>query len=76
MPELIVTRIRRCQYCDREMLCPPLEYEQNPFCTVCLTERIDKATPVGAVRWRREGNYVIAEVARKRLSDAHERQRG
>jgi hypothetical protein len=72
MPEIILTQIRRCRYCGREMTCPSIEYEQNPFCTVCLPERMGKATPRGGVQWRREGNYVIAEVARKRPSNGHE----
>jgi hypothetical protein len=75
MAEIILVRVRRCRYCGREMFCSPLEYEQNPFCTVCLSERIDKATPAGGVRWRSEGNYVIAEAARKRHRGVHGRSR-
>jgi hypothetical protein len=76
MFEIILTRIRRCRYCRREMSCPSLEYEQNPFCTVCLPERIGKATPRSGVQWRREGNYVIAEAARKRPPNENEPPRG
>jgi hypothetical protein len=76
MPDTILARVQRCRYCRREMPCPPLEYEQNPFCTVCLTERIGQATPVGGVRWRREGNYVIVESARKRPSGARKHPGG
>jgi hypothetical protein len=70
MPEIILTRIRRCRYCKREMSCSSLEYEQNPFCTVCLPERIRKAKPRGGVQWKREGDYVIPEAGRKRPSNA------
>jgi len=76
MPEIIPSRIQRCRYCGREMSSPPLEYQQNPFCTVCLTERVGNASPTGGVRWRTEGNYVIAEVSRKRPSGAHKRHQG
>ena len=71
MPEIILTRIQRCHYCEREMSCPSLEYEQNPFCTVCLNERVAKAAPRDRTYWKREGNYVIAEVARKRPSSVN-----
>lgn|SRR5580704_8933928 len=40
---MIPARVRRCRYCGREMTCPPLEYEQNPFCTACLPERVARA---------------------------------
>ncbi len=73
MPEIILTVVRRCRYCQREMFRPPLEYEQNPFCTKCLTERVQKAAPAGGVRWKKEGNYVIAEGVRKRPSNGRER---
>ena len=65
MSEIILTRIQRCHYCGREVSSPPLQYEQNPFCKFCLAERTAKASPRGSIRWRREGNYVIAEVSRK-----------
>jgi hypothetical protein len=76
MPEIILTRIRRCRYCKREMSSSSLEYEQNPFCSVCLPERVDRATPRGGVAWRREGNYVIAEAVRKLPPNEHEPHRG
>lgn len=63
MAEMILTRIQRCHYCGREMSVPPLEYQENPFCTVCLPERISGAMPPGKIQWRREGDYVIPEVA-------------
>jgi hypothetical protein len=73
MPEMILARIQRCRYCRREMSTPPLEYQENPYCAVCLRERIGKALPRGRMRWRTEGKYVIAEVSRKRPSNARER---
>lgn len=34
-------KIYRCKYCNREMKASG--YNQNPFCQVCLPERIEKA---------------------------------
>gem|GEM_PF-2413832 len=76
MPEIILTRIQRCRHCGREMSCPPLDYEQNPFCAVCLKERVGKASPRGGVRWRTEGQYVIAEAVRKHPPSAHKHRQG
>ena len=76
MPEGILTRIRRCRYCGREDFRSLLEFEQNPFCTVCLKERIGDATPPEGVRWRREGDYVIAEAARKPPPSGQKHRRG
>jgi hypothetical protein len=56
------------------MFGPPLDYEQNPFCTECLAERVDQASPHSAVEWRTEGHYVIAEAPRKHPSSARGRQ--
>jgi hypothetical protein len=63
MPEMILARVLRCRFCQREMTCAPLTYEQNPFCSACLPERVAQATPAGGVRWRREGSYFTSEVA-------------
>jgi hypothetical protein len=73
VPEIILVRVQRCRYCQKEMSCSPLEYEQNPFCTRCLTERTEKAAPVGGVRWTRRGNYVIAQAPQ--ISPSGERER-
>ena len=59
MPEMILARVLRCRYCRREMTGSPLSYEQNPFCSMCLDARVADATPIGGVRWRREGDYFI-----------------
>jgi len=73
MAEVIFERILRCRFCRREMNCSPLTYEQNPFCTVCLRERVGNLTPRSGVRWRREGNYFIMEDAEIQPSDARAR---
>jgi hypothetical protein len=74
MAEMILARVQRCRHCRREMSSSPLAYEQNPFCTECLSERVSSVAPRGGVSWRREGHYVIAEVARKHPSDVHKRR--
>ena len=47
MAEMILARIQRCHNCGREMSVPPLEYEENPLCLVCLPERINIVQPEG-----------------------------
>lgn len=76
MAEMILARIQRCRHCGREMSSPPLEYQENPLCAVCLPERIGNAMPRGKVRWRREGSYVIPEVAQTRLPNVRKRRQG
>lgn len=34
--------VRRCRHCRREMTCEAPEYNQNPFCRICLPQRIAK----------------------------------
>jgi hypothetical protein len=69
MPEIILAKIQRCRYCKKEMSCGPLDYNQNPFCTACLKERVKNAKPKGKLQWRIEGHYAIPEVSQKRRSD-------
>jgi hypothetical protein len=76
MAEMILARIQRCGHCGREMSVPPLEYQENPFCTVCLPERISAAMPHGKLTWRREGNYVIPEVSQTRPPSVRKRHQG
>jgi hypothetical protein len=76
MPEIILTRIQRCHNCGREVTRAPLEYQQNPFCTVCLKDRVKKVSPRGGVRWRSAGHYVIAEASQKLPSGVRKRRRG
>lgn len=36
----ILELVRRCHHCTREMVIPSQEYAQNPYCGVCLDERL------------------------------------
>jgi hypothetical protein len=72
MSEIILSRIQRCHQCGREVQRRPLDYEENPFCTVCLAERIDQASPSDGVQWHVKGHYVIAQASRKHHSSARE----
>jgi hypothetical protein len=74
MAQIILSRIQRCHHCGREMVCPPLDYEQHPFCSTCLADRVDQASPPTAVQWRTEGHYVIPEAPRKDPSSGRGRQ--
>jgi len=76
VPEMILSRINRCRHCGREMSCEALAYDENPFCTMCLEERVSDASPRGGIRWRKEGHYAIAEVPRTRLSSARRHRSG
>lgn len=38
----ILELVRRCHHCKRVMECSPREYDENPFCRVCLKERLAK----------------------------------
>lgn len=58
------------------MSSPPLEYEENPLCAVCLPERTGDAMPDGKVRWRQEGSYVIPEVVQKPRPSVRKRRQG
>jgi hypothetical protein len=76
MAEMILARIRRCRYCGREMTCTGLEYQENPFCKICLPERVRNAALRGRIRWRTEGDYVIPEVPQKHLPNVRKRRQG
>jgi hypothetical protein len=56
------------------MTCTALEQKENPFCAICLPERVAKTSSRDGIHWRTEGNYVIPEAPRKRLPNAHKRQ--
>jgi len=37
-------RIKRCRYCKREVNRCGLSFAENPFCNVCLPERVAEAS--------------------------------
>jgi hypothetical protein len=76
MAEMILARIQHCRYCGREMKCSALEYQENPFCTVCLPERVGKASLRGRIHWKGEGDYITPEVSRKHLPSGNRRHQG
>ena len=39
----MLVRVQRCTYCRREMNAPALGFKENPFCGVCLHERMQQA---------------------------------
>ena len=75
MLEVILARVLRCLHCQREMQCSALEYDENPFCAVCLPERIAAATPPGGVAWRARGAYLIPEAVGTPSPSARKRHR-
>jgi hypothetical protein len=38
----ILELVRRCHHCQRVMECSSREYQENPFCRLCLNERLVK----------------------------------
>jgi hypothetical protein len=55
----MLERIRRCRFCGREVASSALSFEENPYCSSCLSERGAKALEAGAyVAWEVSGNYL------------------
>ena len=55
----ILERINRCGFCKREVEVSPLGHRENPFCRVCLHDRLTQAaTQRGEVECRVVGDYV------------------
>jgi hypothetical protein len=51
--------VKHCRYCHSEMKVSDASYEENPWCSGCLHERIAKAAaedPLVAEVW--DGDYV------------------
>lgn len=52
-------RVKRCNFCGREFAASALGFEENPYCTRCLPERIAKsAEGAGLVSWIKVGEYL------------------
>ncbi len=59
--------ILRCRYCKRRMYVSKKSYQQNPFCSECLPERLVKAAAADpVVGWNDLGDGYVRPV---RLSD-------
>lgn len=39
----MLRRILRCKFCNREMAVGLLGYVENPYCSACLSERLERA---------------------------------
>lgn len=51
--------IRRCPYCRRESNVSADSYAENPYCSQCLTERLQKAKEnLGPVEFKTFGQYT------------------
>lgn len=53
----MLEKIRRCRHCRREVESSPLGYEENPFCRVCLAERLREEAREGSLV--RRGHYAV-----------------
>ncbi len=55
----MLERIQRCRFCGREVASSALSFEENPYCSCCLPERVAKASEAGAyTSWAVSGNYL------------------
>lgn len=53
-------RVHRCAFCGRELKRDAFSRRANPFCEVCLVERINSgALDHGPVQWDARGTYLI-----------------
>lgn len=52
-------RVLRCQYCSREMKVSAAAHAENPFCRVCLPERVDRAGAGRRIDWKLVGDYFV-----------------
>jgi uncharacterized paraquat-inducible protein A len=56
---IMLERIQRCRFCGREIAAPALSYEENPYCTECLGERLAQGGAAeGYVSWTVSGDYL------------------
>lgn len=58
----MLVRVQRCKFCRREMNVSALGFKENPFCTVCLKERMDQAEAErGTMEWddHADGHYAV-----------------
>lgn len=57
----MLVRIQRCKFCRREMNVSALGYQENPFCSLCLHDRMQQAADKrGPVEWVDEdGHYAV-----------------
>lgn len=56
----MLARVQQCHHCRREMPVTPLSYRENPFCNVCLEERMRTADAQREpMEWVEEGKYVV-----------------
>src|SRR5438128_296689 len=73
--------VRRCRYCARDMTSLPTStYNANPFCVVCLPERLENSRPTqGPLQWREWGHYtelVTSAPETPRSRGGRKRRRG
>jgi hypothetical protein len=58
---VMLERIQRCRFCRREVATSALSFEENPYCTECLGERLAQASATGKyVSWRVSGDYLTS----------------
>jgi hypothetical protein len=57
----ILERVRKCNFCGREVEGTALAYEENPFCRVCLGERLQQGRAENTLTsWAQRGEYLVS----------------
>ena len=61
-------RIRKCLFCGGEVQSTALGYAENPYCTKCLPERIERSLKAaGPTSWVTVGDYLVpAKIVQRR----------
>jgi hypothetical protein len=56
---MMLERIRRCRFCGREVVSSALSFEENPYCSDCLPERMMQVAGEGKyISWAVSGDYL------------------
>jgi ribosomal protein L16/L10AE len=51
--------VRRCRHCRREMKVSARAYVENPFCNLCMEERLQATIGGNVVTWLARGHYQV-----------------
>ncbi len=54
-------RVKKCGFCSAEMEVSALAFAENPFCSRCLSERVNaRRAQNTAVSWTLQGDYLVS----------------
>ncbi len=66
---VMLERIQRCRFCGREVPTSALSFEENPYCSECLFERLAQGFAADKyVSWAVCGDYLRPiDLSRQKL---------